>query len=136
MVKDYLITLKKKGNFSWSDLSTLSGLPDTTIRKIFSGETADPRFETVMKLVVAMGGSMDELVNGKKEEEIEANAIIALKEVYEARITDIKESAVAHTNLLQRDKFYLTIISCILGGSLFLVVLLDLLIGSMGWIRY
>ena len=136
MVKNYLIALKEKGNFSWSDLSTMSGLPDTTIRKIFSGETADPRCETVMKLVVAMGGSMDELVNGKREEEIEVNAIIALKEVYEARITDIKESWTVHTNSLRRDKFYLAIVSCILGGSLLLFLLVDLLIGSMGWIRY
>ena len=64
MVKDYLNALKNKGNFSWSDLSNLSGIPDATIRKIFSGETADPRLETVVKLVTAMGVSMDELVNG------------------------------------------------------------------------
>lgn len=51
MVREYLTALKNKGNFSWSDLSGLSGLPDATIRKIFSGETADPRLET------AMGGS-------------------------------------------------------------------------------
>ena len=61
MVKEYLTALKNKGNFSWSDLSNLSGLPDATIRKIFSGETADPRLETVVKLVAAMGGSLDEM---------------------------------------------------------------------------
>lgn len=43
----------------------MSGLPDTTIRKIFSGETADPRFETVVRLVSAMGGSLDDIL-GKK----------------------------------------------------------------------
>ena len=61
MVKNYLTSLKNKGNFSWSELSEMSGLPDATIRKIFSGETADPRFETVAKLVMAMGGSLDEI---------------------------------------------------------------------------
>lgn len=136
MVKEYLIALKNKGNFSWSDLSNLSGLPDATIRKIFSGETADPRLETVVKLVTAMGGSMDELVNGEKKEEVEMNAIMAIKEVYEARIADIKESTSQHVSSLQRDKTHLAIVTCVLGASLLLFLLVDLLVGSVGWIRY
>ncbi len=137
MVKDYLNALKNKGNFSWSDLSNLSGIPDATIRKIFSGETADPRLETVVKLVTAMGGSMDELVNGgEKKEEVEMNAIMAIKEVYEARIADIKESSAEHTKSLQRDKMHLTVVACILGMILILFLLVDLLVGSVGWIRY
>ena len=136
MVKDYLNTLKAKGNFSWSDLSNLSGIPDATIRKIFSGETADPRFETVAKLVTAMGGSLDELIKGNKEEVADMNAIIAIKEVYEARIKDIKESAAVHTESLKRDKRFLAIAACVLGGALVLFLLVDLLMGNVGWIRY
>lgn len=136
MVKDYLTALKNKGNFSWSDLSSLSGILDATIRKIFSGETADPRLETVAKLVNAMGGSMDELVNGEKKEEVEMNAVIALKEVYEARIADIKESAAEHTKSLQKDKKNLFIMVCTLGAFLLVFLLVDLLMGSVGWIRY
>ena len=115
----------------------MSGIPDATIRKIFSGETADPRLETVVKLVTAMGGSMDELVNGgEKKEEVEMNAIMAIKEVYEARIADIKESSAEHTKSLQRDKRHLTVVACILGMILILFLLVDLLVGSVGWIRY
>ena len=136
MVKEYLTTLKNKGNFSWSDLSNMSGLPDATIRKIFSGETADPRLETVVKLVTAMGGSMDELVNGEKEGEVEMNAILAVKEVYESRIADIKASYIEHINSLKKDKLYLAIIVCVLGAFLILFLLVDLMIGSVGWIRY
>ena len=136
MVKDYLNALKNKGNFSWSDLSNLSGLPDATIRKIFSGETADPRLETVARIVTAMGGSMDELVSGKKKEEVEANAVMAIKEVYEARIADIKTSSIEHIHSLKKDKRYLAIAVCILGISLLLFLLVDLLVGSVGWIRY
>lgn len=136
MVKEYLTALKNKGNFSWSDLSNLSGLPDATIRKIFSGETADPRFETVVKLVNAMGGSMDELVGGENRENVEMNAIMAVKEVYEQRIADIKLSSAEHISSLKKDKLYLAIIVCILGAFLLLFLLVDLLIGSVGWIRY
>lgn len=136
MVREYLVALKDKGNFSWSELSSLSGLPDATIRKIFSGETADPRFETVLKLVTAMGGSMDEIVDGPQEGETEMNAIIAIKEVYEARIEDLKTSAAEHIASLTKDKHFLAMIVCVLGAVLIGSLLVDLFIGSVGWIRY
>lgn len=136
LVKEYLNALKTKGNFSWSDLSNMSGIPDATIRKIFSGETADPRLETVAKLVTAMGGSMDELVYGKKKDEVEMNAIMVTREIYEARIADIKESSAEHINSLKRDKRYLAFLSFGLIAFLLLFLLVDLLVGSIGWIRY
>lgn len=136
MVKDYLNALKSKGKFSWNDLSSLSGLPDATIRKVFSGETADPRLETVVKLVTAMGGSMDEMVSGAKKENVEMNAIMTIKEVYEARIHDIKTSSAELINSLKKDKRYLGFAVCILGIVLLLFLLVDVLVGSVGWIRY
>lgn len=114
----------------------MSGLPDATIRKIFSGETSDPRFETVAKLVTAMGGSMDEIINRSEGGEVEMNAIIAIKEVYEARIADLKASASEITKSLSKDKKYLAIVSCILGAVLIGFLVLDLMVGSVGWIRY
>ena len=140
MVREYLNALKTKGNFSWSDLSKLSGLPDATIRKIFSGETSDPRFETVAKLVAAMGGSMNDLVrkehreSKEKENEITANA--ALKELYEARIADIKASAAERIHALNKDKKLLTAVVCILGAVLLGFLAIDLMVGNVGWIRY
>ena len=137
MVKEYLTSLKNKGNFSWSELSEISGLPDATIRKIFSGETADPRFETVAKLVIAMGGSLDEIVGKKKEDPIsEINAISTLKEIYETRIDEIKNSATEHLRSLKRDKHYLAITCAVLGLFMIGWLLVDLMIGSVGWFRY
>lgn len=129
--------LKNKGNFSWNDISNLSGLPDATIRKIFSGETADPRFETVAKLVTAMGGSLNDIIGDTKDkEDVEMNSIIALKEVYEARIADLKESSNEHTSSLKKDKRVLAIACGVLGVILISFLLVDLMIGSVGWIRY
>lgn len=137
MVKDYLTSLKKRGNFSWSDLSEMSGLPDATIRKIFSGETADPRFETVARLVNAMGGSLDEIVGKAKEEEKpEINAISTIKEIYETRIEDIKKSSEEHIESLKKDKKHLAIACAVLGLFLIGWLLVDLMIGSVGWFRY
>ena len=142
MIREYLKSLKTKGDFSWQDISSASGLPEATIRKIFSGETADPRFETVVRLVTAMGGSLDKVNDIEKVEKMEKTedsqikALAALKEVYEARIKDIKDSSAEQMQMLKRDRKILSIIVCALGALLIGVVFLDLFIGSIGWVRY
>lgn len=137
MVKQYLTSLKSKGNFSWSDISELSGLPDATIRKIFSGETADPRFETVAKLVIAMGGSLDEIIGKTKpNQEPQTNAVLALKDIYEARIDEIKKSSVDHIESLKKDKRYLAIACIVLGLFIAVFLFADIMIGNIGWFRY
>lgn len=142
MIKEYLKYLKTNGNFSWHDISAASGLPEATIRKIFSGETADPRFETVVRLVSAMGGSLDKINAIEKVENVEITedsqikALKALKEVYEERIKDIKQSSLEHIQSLKRDKKILVIAICILSVLLIGALLFDLFAGSIGWFRF
>lgn len=142
MIKDYLKYLKTNGGFSWNDISEASGLPEATIRKIFSGETADPRFETVVRLVSAMGGSLDKINAIEKLEKAEISedsqikALVALKDVYESRIKDLKESYSDHLKSVKRDKKTLTITVVILAVFLIGALLLDLFVGSIGWVRY
>ena len=142
MIKEYLKYLKINGDFSWHDISNASGLPEATIRKIFSGETADPRFETVVRLVSAMGGSLDKINAIEKVENVEISedsqikALKALKEVYEERIKDIKQSSSEHIQSLKRDKKILVIMAGVLSVLLIGVLLFDLFVGSAGWFRY
>ena len=100
MVKDYLHTLKDAGDYSWVDISSISGYPESTIRKIFSGETADPRFETVAKIVIAMGGDLGEAISHSKKKEIEVSSTISLKESCDQRLADQRE----YIDSLKRDK--------------------------------
>lgn len=132
MVKDYLNSLKNKGEFTCAELSNLSGIPEATIRKILSGETPDPRFETVSKLVNAMGGSMDDILGRKKGEEIETNAVLTIKETYDARICEIKE----HMELLRKDKRILAVTAGVLMGIIVLLLVADLAVGVAGWVQY
>lgn len=142
MIKEYLKYLKTNGGFSWHDISAASGLPEATIRKIFSGETADPRFETVVRLVSAMGGSLDKINAIEKVENVEITedsqikALKALKEVYEERIKDIKQSSLEHIQSLKRDKKILIIAVCVLSVLLIGVLFFNLLVGSIGWFRF
>ena len=133
MVKDYLNQLKSNGKYTWNDIANISGIPETTLRKIFSGETADPRFDTVAKIVTALGGSLDDVLDKtKKGEQLETNTIFSLKEVYEDRIKDLKE----HNASLKKDKTILAIVTAILTIVLAGVLIADIFIAPHGWIQY
>jgi predicted transcriptional regulator len=104
MLLTYLNTLKNKGNFTFEGIEKLSGVPVATIKNIFSGKTEDPRFETVSAIVVAMGGSLDAIYCATKKEDVEANAVIAIKESFEQRLADQKEHY--EHRLLEKDRHY------------------------------
>ena len=141
MIKEYLKYLKTNGGFSWNDISAASGLPEATIRKIFTGETADPRFETVVRLVSAMGGSLEKINAIEKVENMEITedsqikALKALKEVYEERIKDIKQSSLEHIQSLKRANKILIVVVCFLSVLFIGLLVFDLIIGSVGWFR-
>jgi len=123
MVIEYLNNLKSKNNYSWADIAKLSNLPESTVRKIFSGETADPRFDTIRRLVEGMGGSLDE-IRGKTLNNVPAEMYM-LTSLYEQRIADqktiIKNMAIA---------------LWIVGGVLLGTIVADLIFGGVGWIRW
>lgn len=136
MITDYLNALKSKGNFTYETISNLSGIPEATVKNIFTGKTETPRFDTVSSLVTSMGGSLDAIYNASKTEDVEGNAIIALKESYEHRIADIKASAQLHMEIISKDKRHLWTMCCVLGGILAVILFADILLGNVGWIRY
>ena len=90
--RDYIIALKEAGNFSYEDIANISGIPLQTVRNILSGKTPDARFGTIAKLVISLGGDLNELIGYEKKKEIEVNSTVSLKETYEMRIADIINS--------------------------------------------
>ena len=132
MVKDKLNALKLKVGITCSEWSKLSNVPEVTIRKIISGDTPDPRFETIFKLVSSVGGSMDDIFGGKKETEIENNAVMVLKDTYETKIAYLKE----HMESLKQDKKLLIRMVIALGIVLVGILIFDIALGSHGWVQY
>ena len=118
MVKDYLASLKNAGDYSWADISNLTGLPESTIRKIFSGETADPRFETVAKIVIAMGGDLGDAISNTKKREIEVSSTISLKESCDQRLADQRE----YIDSLKRDKKMLGVAVAVLTTIIIIIL--------------
>ena len=132
MVKDRLNALKTKAGITCSEWSKLSTVPEATIRKIISGETPDPRFDTIMKLVSSIGGSMDDIVGVKKEAEIENNAVMVLKDTYETKIAYLKD----HMESLKQDKKMLIRLVIALGVILVGILIFDIILGTHGWVQY
>ncbi len=91
-VREYLTALKNAGKFSSEDIANLSGIPLQTVRNIFAGKTPDPRFATVAKIIISLGGDLNEIIGYEKKKEIEVNSTVSLKETYEMRIADLIKS--------------------------------------------
>ncbi len=87
--REYIMALKSVGNFTFEDIANLSGVPLSTVRNICSGKTPDARFGTVAKIVISLGGDLNELVGYEKKKEIEINSTVSMKETYEMRIADL-----------------------------------------------
>lgn len=146
--RKYLLTLKERAGMSWAELSAATQLPDSTIRKIFSGDTSDPRLETISLIVTAMGGSLDDMLTGQPLQDSkppdaessvdpsDSQSEAALRRAYERRLFEVKMSSERYIRSLKRDKLLLFIISCTLTAILLLFLAIDLALGSAGWIRY
>lgn len=91
-IREYMTALKNAGNFTLEDIANLSGIPLPTIRNIYSGKTPDARFSTISKIIISLGGDLNELIGYEKKKEIEVNSTVSLKETYEMRIADLIKS--------------------------------------------
>ena len=90
--REYILALKEAGDFTLEDMANISGIPLQTIRNICSGKTPDARFGTIAKIVISLGGDLNELIGYEKKKEIEVNSTVSLKETYEMRIADLIKS--------------------------------------------
>ena len=82
---------------------------------------------------------MDDIIGGKKENEIEKNAVLTLKEAYETRIEalhDRIEALKKYTEAIYRDKIFLGIAVVVLVAILVGILIFDISVGSHGWVQY
>lgn len=90
--REYILALKEAGNFTFEDIANISGIPLPTVKNICSGKTPDARFGTIAKVVISLGGDLNELIGYEKNKEIAVNSTVSLKETYEMRIADLIKS--------------------------------------------
>ena len=66
---EYINIIKKRRGMTSEDLSIASGVPLGTLNKILSGQTLDPKFDTLKAICVALEISVAELDDSKRYDE-------------------------------------------------------------------
>ena len=125
MISNQLKLLKERRKLTNQQLSDLSGVPIGTINRIMAGQTDNPSFQTVCDIVMAMDGSLDELVGIKKETHQE-------KKTANKEIIHLYESMLANKEKWMHRLF---ICCCILMAVLIGIVIFDLTNPQIGFFQ-
>lgn len=123
MKAETLKKLKDESKLTTKQISEKSGFPESTISRILSGQTDNPSFDSIYAIVKAMGGSLDSVFeNDIKTNNDDTSPLIKLYE-----------------KVISEKNWYikLLIILCgILILSLILIIIIDVLNGTVGFVRY
>ena len=99
IVAEYINTLRQKTGLTFEAVAEKEKCSESTVKNLCYGKTEDPRISTVAPIIYAMGGSLDEMYNPKKNrDEIKETSVVALKDIYEFQVSGIKETSEAHIN--------------------------------------
>lgn len=122
MLSDQLHALKDRSGCTAQQIADRSGVPLSTVNRILSGETQNPSFQTVADIVISLGGSLDALVGIQSASDDSASS----------RVIQHLISSVEVKDRWLRRMFWFC---CILIATVFVFVILDCLVGSIGYIR-
>ena len=77
---DNLKELKKAKGMTSKQIAEVTKIPESTIKRIFSGDTTDPYVTTIHRIVVALGGSLDHIL-------ADTNAVLSSESFVELKET-------------------------------------------------
>ena len=128
MILSKMQALKDETKMTYQDIADKSGVPISTVKRIFSGRTPDPGVTTVIAIVEAMGGTADDIKSDPSDsddgEYISPKSIEQLCAVYERSLRD--------KNRLIKAQF-ITIVAMI--AVLLFFLIWDLCNPNIGFIR-
>ena len=129
--------IKKEKGLSNAEIAKIAETPVATVTRIFNGQTPNPTFETISRIAISMGASLDELTGLKQPEappisspiETALSSYAELLKEKDDRIKELKEEK----ERVRKEKNKVFII--LVGVLTFLLVLLtvDLLNGHFGY---
>lgn len=122
-----LQNLKEKSNITNKAIAEKVGTTESTVSRILSGESKDPSFDILTKMIYVLGGTVEDILNGIKTTggTAEVDIINSIKQIYEVQVANER-----------KDKTYLAALCAVL--ILFIVGLFtyDILHRGIGWIQY
>lgn len=103
---DNLKELKKAKGLSSKQIADQANLPERTVVRLFSGDTDNPYVDTLYRIVVVLGGSLDDVLSDTKtvvgnqdmatlQEDV--NRLTAELELAQTELTVLKEKNTALT---------------------------------------
>jgi transcriptional regulator with XRE-family HTH domain len=75
---DNLKELKKAKGMTTKQIADATKIPESTIKRIFSGDTTDPYVTTIHRIVITLGGSLDHIL-------ADTNAVLATESLVEVK---------------------------------------------------
>ena len=75
---DNLKELKKAKGMTAKQIADVTKIPESTIKRIFAGDTTDPYVTTIHRIVIALGGSLDHIL-------ADTNAVLSPESIVEVR---------------------------------------------------
>lgn len=77
---DNLKELKKNKGMTAKQIADATKIPESTIKRIFSGDTIDPYVSTIHRIVTVLGGSLDHIL-------ADTNAVLSTESLVEVKET-------------------------------------------------
>lgn len=112
MIETKLEKMKEASGMTCTEIALAADLPEATVRKVLTGRTSDPRYDTLYRIVTAMGYTMNDLVEFDVKidcEEDSEECIKMLKRFYADRLRELHANYAGYLRSLKRDKMIIAI---------------------------
>ena len=136
---EQLKMIKEAKNLTNMEIANLSNIPLATITRVFNGQTPNPTFETISRIAIGMGVSLDELCGLKQPDappipspiENTLNSYSELLQEKDIRIKELKEEKERE----RKDRYRITSVLICVVCFLLLLLAFDLINGQVGYFR-
>lgn len=98
---DNLKELRRSAGLSLHQIAEATKIPEVTVKRIFSGETDNPYVDTLHRIVVALGGSLDCIFADTKVV-VATERLVEVKE--SADVIEAERNLIAAENAILKDK--------------------------------
>ena len=97
IIAEYLTRKRLEKGITIEAVAIESNTAESTVKNLLSGKTDNPQIDTLLPIMKAVGGSFDEMFYpDKSREEISDKSTLALKDMYEYQIANIRETNEMH----------------------------------------
>lgn len=138
MDSSYIKTLMERENVTQAKLAELTGIPQGTLSRILNGSTDCPTFSNVTAIVKALHGSLD-VMTGIVDEPNDKPMTMTERELYQQLITDKERQLRSVNGMLEQKQQWMRklwralVLMIVIVG---IILIIDICIGSVGFIRY